>query len=94
MTLAVLSSTSIMVSWSIVDPIDQNGLVTGYNILYEPLEDFNGRISSNNLNSSMMSFTLTSLEMFVTYNISVSAYTSAGSGPYSSQQSATTLEDG
>jgi len=92
-TLSVLSSTSILVSWNEVNPIDQNGIVTVYEVFYQPLVDFNGQISSSFLNTSMMALTLTGLEMFVTYNISVSAYTIRGAGPNSPQQSATTLED-
>ena len=93
-TPEVLCSTSIMVSWDEVPPIDRNGIVTVYEVLYEPLETFERAIMSMTMNTTNTSTTLSGLEEFVEYNISVRAYTSEGPGPYSEEISVITLEDG
>ena len=88
-----VSSTSIYVTWDIVPPIDQNGIITMYEVMYQPLETFNGRISTNTINLTDMSLLLTDLQEFVNYTISVRAYTSVGAGPYSDEVTVMTLED-
>ena len=90
------SSVQIVVTWDVVPPIDQNGIITMYEVLYQPLETFGGAIQTltRNLSGTEMSVVLTDLEEFVYYNISVRAYTSVGEGPYSSDMTAQTLEDG
>ena len=93
-TPKVLSSTSIMVYWDEVPPIDRNGIVTVYEVFYEPLEKFGGAIMSMTVNTTNTSTTLSGLEEFVEYNISVRAYTSEGPGPYSEEITVMTLEDG
>ena len=89
-----ISSTEIMVSWDEVPPIDRNGIVTVYEVLYEPLETFGGAIMSMTVNTTNTSTTLSGLEEFVMYNISVRAYTSEGPGPYSEEIARRTDEDG
>ena len=89
-----MSSTSIMVSWDEVLPIDRNGLITMYDVLYVPLETFEGAIMSMSVNTTNTSTTLSVLEEFVEYNISVRAYTSEGPGPYSEEITVMTFEDG
>ena len=79
----VLSSTEIEVSWEEVPAINENGIITMYEVQYIPLETFDEQISTNTVNTSMLFIVLTGLEEYVEYNISVRAYTSAGSGPYS-----------
>ena len=79
----VESSTTIRVTWEEVLVIDRNGEITVYEVQYEPLETFGGQISTSTVNISMLFILLTDLQEFVDYNISVRAYTSAGSGPYS-----------
>ena len=90
------SSTSIIVTWDVVSPIDQNGIITMYEVLYEPLETFSDAIGplTMNVSSSEMTAVLTGLQEFVDYNISVRAYTSAGEGPYSTEITEMTAEDG
>ena len=90
----VVSPTSIMVTWDIVPPIDQNGVTTMYEVLYEPQETFGGAIGPLTSTSTAMSLLLTGLEEFVNYNISVRAYTSVGAGPYSEDITEMTSEDG
>ena len=80
-----MSSTEIEVLWEEVPAIDQNGVITMYEIQFEPLETFGGQITSDTVNTSDGSvlMILTGLEEYVEYNISVRAYTSVGPGPYS-----------
>ena len=95
--MSVLSSTEIRVSWDEVPAIDQNGVITMYEVQFEPLQTFNETIFTNSVNitnTSMMYTVLMDLEEYVEYNISVRAYTSEGPGPYSDPVSDRTLEDG
>ena len=77
------SSRSVHVTWDAVIPIDQNGVITMYEVLYQPLETFGGAIEVLTTNVSQQAANLTDLEEFVNYTISVRAYTSVGAGPYS-----------
>ena len=92
----VLSSTEIMVTWDMVPPIDQNGIITVYEIRYEPLETFGGQIESVTVNvtAPVMAVTLSELQEFVNYTISVRAFTSVGEGPYSNDIAIMTLQEG
>ena len=81
-----MSSTEIVVLWEEVPAIDENGVITMYEIQFVPLETFGGQITSDTVNTSdgsVLMIVLTGLEEYVEYNISVRAYTSAGPGPYS-----------
>ena len=82
-TATVVSSTEIEVSWEEVPAIDQNGMITVYEVQYVPLETCNGSISLLNTTTTMLNTTLTDLEEYVEYDITVRAYTSVGPGPYS-----------
>lgn len=85
-TAQVLSSTSIVVRWNEVPPINQNGEIVGYDLIYEPLETFSGSIGQtlvNGLPASSLGLTLSGLEEYVIYNISVRASTQVGPGPFS-----------
>ena len=90
----VLSSTSILVSWDVVPPVDQNGIIITYEVLIEPMETFDGNISEQRINSTERSVNITSLQEFVNYSISVRAYTVVGPGNYSDVIVRMTLEDG
>ena len=96
-TAQVLSPTSIVVTWNEVPPINQNGEIIGYDLIYEPLETFSGAIELtrvNNLPASSPGLTLHGLEEYVSYNISVSASTQVGPGPFSVPLTAVTDEAG
>lgn len=90
------SSTTIIVTWDIIPPIDQNGVITMYEVLYEPLETFGGAIQTQtrNVSGTEMSVVLMNLEEFVNYSISVRAYTSVGEGPYGDEIREKTNTDG
>ncbi len=97
MTASASSSTTIEVTWDIVPPIDQNGNITMYEVLYQSLETFDGAIMTQTMivmSPDITSLTLMSLEEYVIYNISVRAYTSAGPGVYSEGTEERTFEDG
>ena len=88
------SPRSITVMWEEVVPIDQNGVITMYQVLYQPLETFGGAIGPLTVNVTELTADLTDLDEYVNYTISVRAYTSAGEGPYSDGVTVITLEDG
>ena len=80
-------------TWDPVPPIDQNGVITMYEVLYQPLETFNETISSDLMISNQTSISIADLQESVLYNISVRAYTSIGEGPFSEEVLAMTFED-
>ena len=88
------SSTSILVTWDMVPPMDQIGDITMYQVLYTPLQTFGGRIGTETVNVTGLRVNLTGLQEYVEYNISVRAYTSVGAGPYSDGVVERTFEDG
>ena len=89
-------STSIQVNWEEVPVIDQNGIITQYEVMYEPLETFDGQIATQSIsmNASIFEVLLKNLQEYVEYNIVVRAYTSVGEGPFSTALTVRTLEDG
>ncbi len=94
MIASVLSSTEIQVNWTEIPEMDQNGIITEYEVMYEPLMTFGGVLTTTTVNTTNMSVTLTGLQEYVDYNISVRAYTNIGPGPYSVEIVRRTLEDG
>ena len=87
------SSTTIDVSWEEVPPADRNGLIITYEVLFEPLETFGQLTISETRNTTNISIVLDNLHPFVEYSVSVRAYTSEGSGPYSDVIMETTQQD-
>ncbi len=84
----------ILVTWEQVVAIDQNGVITSYEVLYEPAQTFNGRLTSSVLvpvTAPTMNVTLRSLEEFLLYDVRVRANTSVGAGPFTDILSITTL---
>lgn len=93
-TVEVFSSTAMVVMWDPVPPINQNGIIIGYHVLYTPLLTYGGEISAKMINSDGYFSMLEDLQEHTVYIISVRAYTQAGVGPYSPEILRTTLEDG
>ncbi len=83
-------------TWNEVAPIDQNGVITMYEVMYTPLEDFGGQISANTTNVSGLeqSVFLNYLQEYVNYTITVRAYTQEGPGLSSSEMTVLTSEAG
>ena len=86
-----LHSTIIFVTWDEVAEVDQNGVITSYEVVVQPFTTFNGQIpSSQSLNVSTESAVLLGLEEFVEYNVTVRAFTVVGPGPFSEETSTIT----
>lgn len=84
----------LLVTWGQVDGIDQNGIVTSYEVVYKPFERFNDRLPPSQsviVATPTSSVTLTGLEEFVLYDVIVRANTSIGAGPFSNPVNQTTL---
>ncbi len=94
--LQALSPTSIAVTWMEVPLMEQNGVITAYEVFYLPLNHFSGLISSNSthVSGSELSVTLLNLEEYVNYSVSVRAFASIGPGPFSEEEIELTLEAG
>ena len=88
-----ISSTEIMVTWDEIPGLDQNGIITEYEVQTEPL-DFPADISVDLLTASSLSIVVTGLQEYVFYDIRVRAYTIVGPGPYSDPVTVRTFEDG
>lgn len=93
-TADVLSPTEVSVSWDTVLPDDNN--ITMYQVLYQPRETFGGAINASTVDVGLnTSVTLTGLQEFVNYSISVQAFPSTGEAcPYSESITVLTMEDG
>ena len=72
--------------------IDQNGIIINYEVQFEPLQ-FTEELQTETINTTNLTASITGLEEYVQYNISVRAYTSVGPGPYSDPVTERTLED-
>ncbi len=81
--------------WENVPEIDENGVLIAFEILYIPLETFNGILVQKlvNTSASNRTVTLNNLEEYIFYNILVRAYTSVGAGPFSPFITQRTSED-
>lgn len=86
------SSTDILVTWNEVPLLDQNGLVTIYEVQYEPNDSFNDPMSIGVMTANVTATELSKQE-FVSYRITVRAYTRIGPGLYSDDVFETTLKD-
>ena len=82
-------------SWDPVSIIDQNGVITQYEVEYN--QTTFSEIAMYNIttvNSTTIMLDLTGLEEYVVYSIRVRAYTSVGAGPYSDVVMERTQQDG
>ena len=89
-----ISSTAIRVSWDPVPLIDQNGVITQYEVEYN--QTTFSEISMYNtttVNSTTLMVDLTGLKEDVLYSIRLRAYTSVGVGSYSGVVMERTQED-
>ena len=94
-SITVIGSTNILVKWTDIPEIEQNGIISQYEVSYEPLRTF-GVLSTKSslIDPSNLSHTIVGLEEYVEYSITVRAYTSVGPGPYSVGIVRRTFEDG
>ncbi len=82
--------------WNNVQKIDHNGILIAFEVLYVPLNIFDGVLAENtvNVSSNNRSIMLIHLQEYVEYNISIRAFTSVGAGPFSTTITGRTSEDG
>ena len=92
----VESSTSIRVIWGEVPAIDRNGIITQYEVMYEPLETFGQLAARTNMTDTNSTFEILieNLQEYVQYSITVRAYTQVGEGPFSPNITFRTREAG
>ena len=85
-TATTLSPTEIRVEWKPVDAIDRNGIITHYEVQFNQTTLLVGEPLTDAVNTTLndTNFTLTNLEEYVQYTVTVRAFTMAGVGPYSS----------
>ncbi|XP_074611675.1 receptor-type tyrosine-protein phosphatase delta-like isoform X2 [Acropora palmata] len=76
------SSTSIFVQWNQVPAQDQNGVILNYTVSYRALTDCPAK--AGNFSTLENNFTLTGLNNYTNYSITVFASTAKGSGNVSS----------
>ena len=96
-TANALSSTAILVNWDMVPPMERNGIITEYQVLYQHLDTLTGVIGAEmmeRVSSMETSVVLSGLEESAFYVISVRARTTEGEGPSSDHMIVKTLEHG
>ena len=85
------SSTSIFVQWGNVPPDNQNGIIVSYTVNYKALPG--GSEQTKVVNAPANETTLTGLNEFTNYSITVFASTSKGGGNVSETVIVITDED-
>ena len=81
-------------SWIEIPPIDQNGIIVAYEVLYIPEKNFSGILTMKTINITDSNIgVIENLVPFVNYTISVRAFTEAGAGVWSEPVTATTQQD-
>ena len=88
-TATVLDSTGVSVHWGPVSQIDQNGIITHYEVEYT--SSISTAVSNT---TTLMSLSINGLEEYIEYTLRVRAFTSMGAGPFSQPVTVTTLQDG
>ena len=74
--------------WEEVPEIDQNGIITFYEVRIEPAQFQD--IRYENVSGSELVLVVDGLEEFVEYNFTIRAYTIVGPGPFSVITTSTT----
>ena len=77
----MLNSTSIRVEWNEVECTKRNGIITGYIIQYNIINDSNPNEVTTNAEAT--SIVITGLSRFNLYSISIAAMNSIGTGVFS-----------
>ena len=92
--ITVYNSTSLNVTWNPPTILHQNGIITKYKLIYSTTSSEVSNTATREVDGSRHSVLLVGLEKNTEYNITMSAGTSAGYGPYSNAVLAVTDEDG
>ena len=94
-TISKTSLNTIEVQWSPVSPRSIHGVLSGYRVYYNMKSPFHSSAGKNvNVNASVTSVKITSLDSNAEYVVKVAALTKKGAGPYSDELKAKTTEDG
>ena len=93
MTIVVINSTSISVSWYPPPFPDQNGDIIGYQLMITNQDRTNSQPMLFNV-TNVTSYVATMLQEFEVYSIEIAAETAVGLGPFSEPVRDQTLEDG
>ena len=88
----VSGSTSLLVTWDPLSPIEENGVILRYSVVVVG-RSHDTEVYELSTNSTAAYFTVGNLEEANEYSVSVSAVNSAGTGPYSTGVTAVTNED-
>ena len=91
MTGHSVSSTSIFVSWGQVPFLDQNGVILSYTVTYRALPSGSSQAKNGTVPANQI--TLTGLNEYTNYSITVFALTSKGGGIESTRIVVITDED-
>ena len=87
------SSTTIVVEWGEISKADRNGIIQGYKVKYASLKPYDNVQYKIIEGNQTRTTTLTELKKYITYRISVCAFTHAGDGVYSQSMSEQTFQD-
>ena len=90
--VVALSNTSIQVIWTTVRPDKHKGNPNGYAVRYQVFSS--PTYMSLPVQAGINTLTITGLQVYTNYSISISASGLAGSGPYSAKSTAQTAEGG
>ena len=94
LSVVTISSTELSLEWEHPPSVDRNGIITSYEVFYEPLNTYSGLITNASVIVPNRSAMLTGLEENTGYNVFVRAFTSVGPGPYTVPVTSMTLMDG
>jgi len=90
-TIIVINSTAILISWNPPSFLDQNGAIIGYQlVITKRINSFAIMYNATNVTSYIAAM----LEEFKVYIIEIAAWTLIGLGPFSDPVSSQTFEDG
>ena len=85
------TSRSVSVSWSTIDCIERNGVITNYTVVFQ---EQGGAVIPGEVNVMDRTFTASGLTPHTNYIFRVAGVNSNGTGPYSNDTMFTTEEDG
>ena len=88
-TASTTTATSISISWTQISCIDRNGDITGYRILYGPVNTAPVTLDHQSTSTSR---DFTGLSPFTSYSFSVSGVNSQGAGAFSAEAIVRTSE--
>ncbi len=90
------TSTSALVTWEKLPEASRHGVITHYEVQYEPLVSVGGLVLGGAVSTedgSQLTLSVTELEEDMEYNVTVRAHTAVGGGPSSPVVTVRTFED-